>query len=689
MNQNDEDLDENGSNDEALPLDMLDEDLDFFAMPNNNKRKRSNKKKEDEDDDDAIERNYKLNLNLLSKNLDFNGQKKKLLPIKTDRGLVQQFMDVDRQKDKKKAKKDEPVAVKNEEKLKSGEQLKNGGAIIGFIEDDTETKSLAEIIFEKKQNIEITKLKIASLSKAIVSDPQQETKKLKELRQMLILPNVHKEIILKKILIVSLTEIFKDIAPGYKIRVWSEKENEQQHTKDTETLRGYEETLIKQYKLFIDHLNESVRFLNKGVNESEISFGILTVQCLCDLLERLSHFNYRKEIMEAVVKQMGSKNPQAAKLACSCVERLFQADKELEISLEITRCVAKLLKQRSYGVKAEVMNTFLALNLKEIKIIEEDNNKMTHREKMKLSRSERKNLKEKERIDKDLGQQKLEDKLKTKSKFQGHILEQIFLVYFNILKKSPNYKLIPCVLEGLAKFAQLINLDFFDDLVAVMHGMIESNKLNYKSKLHCIKTVFIVLSGQGEALTIDPLRFYTSLYNIILSIGIVCNDEDILLLDECLDMMFLKRKKQIPNARLLAFIKRLSTVALQCEAKGCAVILHVLKKLISINKASELLFDAEYQDSGIYLPELKEPDYVNAQNTALWELHLLSRHYDSSVREKSVDLIKQRELTFVELKRTASQVYEDVNKNAVDFFKNANNLAVKAKNNNNNKKLKK
>jgi hypothetical protein len=75
------------------------------------------------------------------------------------------------------------------------------------------------------------------------------------------------------------------------------------------------------------------------------------------------------------------------------------------------------LKQRSYGVKPEVMNTFLALNLKEIKIIEEDNKKMSHKEKMKLSRSERKNLKEKEKIDKDLGQQKLEDKLKTKSKF--------------------------------------------------------------------------------------------------------------------------------------------------------------------------------------------------------------------------------------------------------------------------------
>jgi hypothetical protein len=42
-----------------------------------------------------------------------------------------------------------------------------------------------------------------------------------------------------------------------------------------------------------------------------------------------------------------------------------------------------------------------------------------------------------------------------------------------------------------------------------------------------------------------------------------------------------------------------------------------------LNKSSDLLFDNEYQDNGIYNPELNDSDYVNAQNTSLWELHLL------------------------------------------------------------------
>lgn len=38
---------------------------------------------------------------------------------------------------------------------------------------------------------------------------------------------------------------------------------------------------------------------------------------------------------------------------------------------------------------------------------------------------------------------------------------------------------------------------------------------------------------------------------------------------------------------------------------------------------TDLLLDNESQGSGVFLPELDEPEYCNAQNTALWELHAL------------------------------------------------------------------
>ena len=51
----------------------------------------------------------------------------------------------------------------------------------------------------------------------------------------------------------------------------------------------------------------------------------------------------------------------------------------------------------------------------------------------------------------------------------------MFLIYFKILKTNANLKLIPSVLEGLAKFAHLISLEFFDDLITVLHQMVEQD----------------------------------------------------------------------------------------------------------------------------------------------------------------------------------------------------------------------
>ena len=57
-------------------------------------------------------------------------------------------------------------------------------------------------------------------------------------------------------------------------------------------------------------------------------------------------------------------------------------------------------------------------------------------------------------------------------------------------------------------------------------------------------------------------------------------------------MMFFKRRKQVPTARLISFIKRLNVMALQLEPSCSAVILHMLRKLINV-KSKFRKFDKE------------------------------------------------------------------------------------------------
>ena len=68
------------------------------------------------------------------------------------------------------------------------------------------------------------------------------------------------------------------------------------------------------------------------------------------------------------------------------------------------------------------------------------------------------------------------------------------------------------------RFAHTINVDFFTDLVEVFNNLIANDQLDYRQCLYAIQVVLIMLSGQGEALNIDPLHFYSHLYKVLFNL---------------------------------------------------------------------------------------------------------------------------------------------------------------------------
>ncbi|KAK7879221.1 hypothetical protein WMY93_034002, partial [Mugilogobius chulae] len=61
----------------------------------------------------------------------------------------------------------------------------------------------------------------------------------------------------KKLVMVSLTEVFKDVAPTYKIRPVSAAERSTKVKKETQALREFEEGLLSQYKFYLEDLERS------------------------------------------------------------------------------------------------------------------------------------------------------------------------------------------------------------------------------------------------------------------------------------------------------------------------------------------------------------------------------------------------------------------------------------------------
>jgi nucleolar complex protein 3 len=182
------------------------------------------------------------------------------------------------------------------------------------------------------------------------------------------------------------------------------------------------------------------------------------------------------------------------------------------------------------------------------------------------------------------------------------------------------------------RFAHIINIEFFSDLIEVLNHLIEKADLGYREQLHCIQTVFAILSGQGEALNIDPSRFYTHLYRNILSVNAGKNHKDVESVIDSLENVLIKRRKNITHLRYLAFLKRLTSLSLQVLHNGALGCLSIVKNAMQLNSTLDILLDTENKvGSGKFDPNIIEPEFSNANCTSFFELALLMRHYHPTV----------------------------------------------------------
>ncbi|XP_017296248.1 nucleolar complex protein 3 homolog [Kryptolebias marmoratus] len=562
-----------------------------------------------------------------------------LLPIKDKSGVIPQS--VERVVEQK------PEEEEEEDTVEEADQEENEGA----------PPSSVELTPEQREQLRLIKLterkrRIANLGSTIISDPINNMKCVKELRGMLMEADPSVAVSVRKLVMVSLMEIFKDIAPTYRVRPLTPAEKSTKVKKETQQLREFEEGLVSQYKFFLEDLEQIIKDWKQKKKKRSQAVGFqayrglaeVAVRCLCELLLALPHFNFHNNIIVVLVPLMNDATKKVSDMCCDAIRKFFHQDKVGGASLAIVRVISGLVKSLNYNVRPEVLRTLLSLRIKDVEMKRDlestaPNKKfMTYKEKKtNLSRMQRKWKKAEEKLEKELLEAEASESKEKKIKLHTETLNIVFLVYFRILKKAQKSVLLPAVLEGLANFAHLINLEFFDDLLNVLENLIQSGDLTNRESLHCIQTVFIILSGQGDALSIDPLNFYSQLYKILLRLHSGA-DNDIIIVLRCLDAMLTRRRKQVSLQRVMAFIKRLSTLSVHVLPNASVGILAANRATMHSFPKCDFLLDNEIQGSGFYLPELDEPEHCNAQNTALWELHMLQRHFHPVVRQFAVHL---------------------------------------------------
>ncbi|XP_041476468.1 nucleolar complex protein 3 homolog isoform X2 [Lytechinus variegatus] len=519
-----------------------------------------------------------------------------------------------------------------------------------------------QLFAERQDKINQKKQRIATLASAIVEDPEKNVTKLKDLRILLEEREPSIMVTTRKLAMVSLGEVFKDIAPGYRIREWGDKakSSQPQLSKDVQVKREFEEGLVTNYRLYLEYIEKTINEVHKTKAEmkkakekeaqrtkprmvlpdqAKVSLAETATKCLCSLLNALPHFNYRTNIISVVANRMTSVHEKIATTCCQCMKQLFRRDSTGDASLEAVRFISRIARNNGYQVSPEVLNTFLSLRIKEVKTghtAEENRKKMLQERKEKFkrySRNQKRYHKKLEVLEKELQATEASENKNKKLKLHTEIVQIVFATYFRILKRASHSVMLPAVLEGLAKFAHLINVEFFDDLIQVLHALVHKGDLKYRESLHCTLTAFHILSGQGDVLNIDPSRFYSHLYMILPQVHAGISSDDAKLVCDCLEVMISRRRKQISVHRVMGFLKRLTTLSTLALPNAALAYLNALRTFMKWYTKTDVLLDNESTGSGTFMPEIEDPEHCHAHNTALWELTLIEDHYHPTVRQ--------------------------------------------------------
>ncbi|XP_055696047.1 nucleolar complex protein 3 homolog [Lutzomyia longipalpis] len=574
------------------------------------------------------------------------GKIRDLLPIKTKHGIIPQSMVLEDEE----VDEDSPEEVEEPTEENDSEVNDSDDEIIRDRSSEVEVKtentavSVADLLTHREQEVQKQKYRIGIICSGILERPEERIKNFSSLFDLM--GRVSKEgsanlISVRKVALLSALEVFKDIIPEYKLGV-VETENVKLK-KDTLLRVTFENILLQQYKKYLQILERITMTVSKKrpsgegpLTDVQISLAQVATNCLCELILAHPNFNFSTNIGQTLVYLSNNRFPQIREKVNGCFRNIFKTDKRLELTLHIIRRINHLVKTKQNNVHCEVLTCLTSLYIKNINL-DADKEKEIKEKKleakksrvMNLSKKERKRQKKLKELEKELLETKAEENKESRQHKLTEITKLIFNIYFRILKNDPNSKLLATTLEGLAKFANVINMEFFSDLVNVLNNIMESVDLDYREQLHCIQTVFVMLSGQGEVLNIDPIRFYNHLYRNMLSVHAGKNHEDFLIILRTLTEVLVKRRKDVTYQRLLAFTKRVMTASLQLLHNGSLGCICVAKNMLQLtSKAVDVLLDTEtFVGSGKYDPELPDPEYCNANCTLLYEVSALMRHY--------------------------------------------------------------
>ncbi|OMP83570.1 Nucleolar complex-associated protein 3 [Diplodia seriata] len=581
-------------------------------------------------------------------------------------------------------------------------------SFLGTSSDDDEDEGEDEPVPEApkksaRQQVVEAKEELARVAELINEDPEEHIGALKQLAEFANSKNVT----VKKLALATQAAVYKDIIPGYRIRPLPEDGSKEKLSKEVRRLRNFEQALVHGYQDYVRDLARCAKGSKPSSSDSIAGLATVAISCACNLLTSVPHFNFRGDIIKILVDKMSTRSIDGDFVRCrETIEKVFEDDEDGNASLDSVTMITKMIKGRNYHVHESVLNTFLHLRLLSefsskgsYDRIDKPEDDMPRGKKPKEKREfrtkkQRKVMKEQKAIAEEMKEADAAVSHEERDRLQAETLKLVFVAYFRILK-SRSASLMGAVLEGLARYAHLINQDFFGDILEALKDLIsDAESLEdqdsdadeddedapigarnaTRESLLCVITAFALLQGQdaskaASSLHLDLNFFITHLYRTLYPVSLNPDIElganslhlpdpnsphqqnptpsaaankinvqttTVLLLRSLSSVLLPPTAiRAVPPLRVAAFAKQLMTAALHLPEKSCLATVALLAKVAKIHgrKVAPLWNTEERRGDGVFNPLGAELESSNPFAATVWEGEVLRWHFCPGVRE--------------------------------------------------------
>ena len=564
----------------------------------------------------------------------------------------------------------------------------------GSIEDSGNVQEEAEIPI--RQQILSAKEELARLATSINEDPEEHAGMFRTLGQIAASSNLT----IKKLALATQLAVYKDVIPGYRIRPIAEVDQTEKVSKDVRRLRAFEQSLVSSYQVYVKDLAACAKIRQERASEAVLRVKQVAIACACALLIAVPHFNFRGELLKILVGKLSTTAIDADFIKCrETLESLFRNDEDGTSSLDAVGLITRMMKARDYQVDESILNTFLHLRLLSefsskalqgrVDKVFADSHEGRQQSKIKKefrTKKQRKIMKERKAVEKEFKEADATVSHEQRNRMQAETLKLVFVTYLRILKARVPH-LMGAVLEGLAKYAHLINQDLFGDLLEVLKSSISDYKGSVeidgeeleeedglsigvrdplRESLLYITTAFALLEGQDFArsapsLNLDLTGFIAHLYKCLHSF---CLNSDIELSHKSLRLpdphappslttpvprvnlqtttvLMLRALTSIltprptPPIRIGAFTKQLYISTLQLPEKSTLAMVSLLSNVTKVHgrKVAALWNTEERKGDGVFDAMRADLESSNPFASTIWDGELLKLHYAPAVRE--------------------------------------------------------